>query len=276
MKNLVGNTLTVLILLMSCFFFAAALIVGAAQRNWKNEVAELTQRAETAERQVDDAKSKTGVQLKSIEREKVARAQQLANLFSEKRQSQDALEEESKLLKAAVEENQANQARLRESAARNLQLINELEAEQTENTQLKNNITEQFAKVKDLTQESFEQQTKIDRLELMLADLNADNAAKLKVMNLLGVTNEYVNKDIVPKLTATVAEIGQSRDTFAIKLGSDDGIRLNHEFDVYRGGGRYIGRARATLVKQDVAVLKSIRGLMKSNVQEGDYVTSKF
>ena len=276
MKNLVGNTLTLLILLMSCFFFAAALIVGAAQRNWKNAVAELTQRAETAERQVDDAKSKTGVQLKSIEREKVARAQQLANLFSEKRQSQDALEEESKLLKAAVEENQANQARLREAAARNLQLMNELEAEQTENTQLKNNITEQFAKVKDLTQESFEQQTKIDRLELMLADLSADNAAKLKVMNLLGVTNEYVNKDIVPKLTATVAEIGQSRDTFAIKLGSDDGIRLNHEFDVYRGGGRYIGRARATLVKQDVAVLKSIRGLMKSNVQEGDYVTSKF
>ena len=85
MKNLIGNALTVLILLMSCFFFAAALMVGAAQRNWKAEVAQLTTRAEAAERQVNDAKNGAKDQLMAIQREKVSRAQQIANLFSQKR-----------------------------------------------------------------------------------------------------------------------------------------------------------------------------------------------
>ena len=128
MKNLVGNALTVLILLMSCFFFAAALMVGAAQRNWKAEVAALTSRAEAAERQVNDAKSATGEQIKTIEREKVARAQQLAFLFSQNRQINQQLEERNKILKAEIESNQERLARLREAEARVAQQDKELEA----------------------------------------------------------------------------------------------------------------------------------------------------
>jgi septal ring factor EnvC (AmiA/AmiB activator) len=274
MKNLVGNALTVLILLMSCFFFAAALMVGAAQRNWKAEVTALQSRAEAAERQVNDAKSATGDQIKEIEREKVARAQQLANLFSQNRQISQQLEERNKALKVEVETNQEHLARLREAEARLAQQDKELAATKALNTDLKNNITEQFAKVKNLTQESFEQQTKLDALEQTIGDLNASLAGKSKIMNAIGVDDNYRTKDIVPKLTATVAEIGDSRDTLAIKLGSDDGIRIGHEFDIYRGK-RFIGRAKVTKVRQDVAVLKSIRGLMQSPVQEGDYVTSQ-
>ena len=142
------------------------------------------------------------------------------------------------------------------------------------NTDLKNNISAQFAKVKDLTQESFEQQTKIGTLEQTISDLSASLAVKTKIMTSLGVTDQFLTKDIVPKLTATVAEIGDNRNIFAIKLGTDDGINNGHEFDIYRGS-RFIGRAQVTLVRQDSAVLKSIKGLMESTVQEGDYVTSK-
>ncbi len=274
MKNLVGNALTVLILLMSCFFFAAALMVGAAQRNWKAEVAALQSRAEAAERQVNEAKSATGDQIKEIEREKVARAQQLAFLFSQNRQISQQLEDRNKAYKVEVESNQERLARLREAEARLAQQDKELAATKALNTDLKNNITEQFGKVKNLTQESFEQQTQLDMLERTVEDLNASLAGKTKIMNSLGIDDNYRTKDIVPKLTATVAEIGDSRDTLAIKLGSDDGIRVGHEFDIYRGQ-RFIGRAKVTKVRQDVAVLKSIRGLMQSPVQEGDYVTSQ-
>ncbi len=274
MKNLVGNALTVLILLMSCFFFAAALMVGAAQRNWKEEVAQLTSRAEAAERQVNEAKSATGVQVKTIEREKVARAQQLANLFSQNRQINQQLEERNKVLKAEIESNQERLARLREAEARLAQQDKELAAVKALNTDLKNNITEQFGKVKNLTQETFEQQTKLDTLEQLVGDLSADLAIKTKIMNSQGLDNNTLTAGFVPKLTATVAEIGDSRDTIAIKLGSDDGIRVGHQFDIYRGK-RFIGSALVTMVRQDVAVLKSIKGLMQSPVQEGDYVTSQ-
>ena len=274
MKNLIGNTLIVLILLMSVFFFAAALMVGAAQRNWKNEVAKLRSRAETAERQVNDGKDSIKEQLKTIEREKVARAQQLANLFSQNRQISQQLEERNKSLKAEIESNQERLARLREAEARLAQQDTELASLQTLNTDIKTSLREQFGKVKNLIQETFEQQTKIDTLNETVADLNSALAVKTKVMTHLGVDDNYRVRDIVPKLTAVIAEIGQTRKTFAIKLGSDDGVRGGHEFDIYRGS-RFIGRAQVLKVRPDIAILQSVEGFQESPIEEGDYVTSE-
>ena len=275
MKNLVGNTLIVLILLMSVFFFAAALMVGAAQRNWKAEVAALQSRAEAAERQVNDGKDSIKEQLKTIEREKVARAQQLANLFSQNRQIEQQLEERNKSLKAEIESNQARLARLREAEARLAQQDTELAALKTLNTEIKTSLTDQFAKVKNLTQESFEQQTKIDTLDQTVGDLNSALAIKTKILKALGKDDNFLTEGIVPKLTATISEIGQTRKTFAIKLGSDDGIRNGHQFDIYRAN-RFIGSAEVLKVKPDIAVLQTVAGLMQSPIQEGDYVTSEF
>ena len=274
MKNLVGNTLIVLILLMSAFFFAASLMVGAAQRNWKAEVAKLQSRAEAAERQINDGKDSIKEQLKTIEREKVARAQQLANLFSQNRQISQQLEERNKSLKAEIESNQERLARLREAEARLAQQDTELVTLKSLNTEMKTNLTEQFAKVTNLTQTNFEQQTKLDTLEQTIGDLNARLATNEKIMDKLGIGPNYLVKDIVPKLTATIAEIGQTRKTFAIKLGSDDGVRDGHQFDIYRGN-RFVGRAQVLKVRPDIAVLQAVEGLMNSPIQEGDYVTSE-
>ena len=274
MKNLVGNTLIVLILLMSAFFFAASLMVGAAQRNWKAEVAKLQSRAEAAERQINDGKYSIKEQLKTIEREKVARAQQLANLFSQNRQISQQLEERNKSLKAEIESNQERLARLREAEARLAQQDTELVTLKSLNTEMKTNLTEQFAKVTNLTQTNFEQQTKLDTLEQTIGDLNARLATNEKIMDKLGIGPNYLVKDIVPKLTATIAEIGQTRKTFAIKLGSDDGVRDGHQFDIYRGN-RFVGRAQVLKVRPDIAVLQAVEGLMNSPIQEGDYVTSE-
>ena len=274
MKNLIGNALTILILLMSCFFFAAALMVGAAQRNWKAEVSTLTARAQSAERQVNDAKSATGEQVKAIEREKVARAQQLANLFSQKRVLTEQLEERNAVLRAEIEASQERLTSLREAEARLKRQDKELEAIKIENTDLKNDLSAQFAKVTDLTQVSFEQQTQIDLLEQTTGDLRASLALRTKVMRANGLDEFSTVSHIVPKLTATIVEIGKSRTTFAIKLGSDDGIRVGHEFDVYRGN-RFIARGVVTKVREDISVLKLIEGFTKSPIAEGDYVTSQ-
>lgn len=274
MKNLIGNALTVLILLMSCFFFAAALMVGAAQRNWKAEVAALTTRAEAAERQVNDAKNATKEQLMLIEREKVARAQQLGNLFSQTRQLNEQLKERNEVLRGEIQSNQERLTRLREAEARLAAQDKELAAVKQLNTDLKNNIADQFAKVKNLTQETFEQQTKIDLLTQTVGDLNASLAVRTKIMNAEGLDVFQRVSHIVPKLTSTIAEIGTDRKTFAIKLGSDDGVRVGHQFDIYRGN-RFIARAEVTKVREDVAVMKLLDGFTQSPIKEGDYVTSE-
>jgi len=274
MKNLIGNTLIVLILLMSVFFFAAALMVGAAQRNWKAEVAKLQERAVAAERQINDGKDSIKEQLKTLEREKVARAQQLANLFSQNRQISQQLVERNKSLKAEIESNQERLARLREAEARLAQQDAEVAALKTLNTDVKTSLREQFAKVKNLTQDTFEQQTKIDTLTETVADLNSALAVKTKVLTHIGVDDNFRTRDIVPKLTAVIAEIGSTRKTFAIKLGSDDGIRGGHEFDIYRGD-RFIGRARVLKVRPDISILQTVTGLQTTPIEEGDYVTSE-
>jgi biopolymer transport protein ExbB/TolQ len=274
MKNLIGKALILLILLMSVFFFASALMVGAAQRNWKQEVTELRSRAEAAERSVNNAKASTTEQQKAIEREKVGRAQQLANLFSQNRQISEQLKDRVKRLNEEVAKTQEHLTQLREAEARVKQQDAELDSIRQLNIDLKTTLRDQFSKVKNLTQESFEQQTRIDTLTQTVGDLNASLAKKSRVMDSLGLDDNYPTKDIVPKITATIAEIGESRKTFAIKLGSDDGIREGHRFDIYRGS-RFIGRAEVTMIRQDVAVLKVIDGFMQSPIMEGDYVTSE-
>lgn len=274
MKNLIGNTLIVLILLMSVFFFAASLMVGAAQRNWKAEVSKLEGRAESAERQVNDGKQSITEQLKTIEREKVARAQQLANLFSQKRQIEQQLEERTKAYQAEVESNQERLASLREAERRLAQQDKELAAVKTLNTDLKNSLRDQFAKVKNLTQESFEQQTKLDSLGLTVAELNDNLAIKTKVMNALGVDDGFQTRDVVPKLTAVIVEVGSTGKTFAVKLGSDDGVREGHQFDIYRGR-RFVGRAQVVKARQDITIFKVLEGFMQSPIKEGDSVTSE-
>lgn len=274
MKNLIGNTLTILILLMSCFFFAAALMVGAAQRNWKAEVAELTTRAEAAERQVNDAKTGAKNQLITIEREKVARAQQIATLFSQKRQLEDQLAERNKVLNSEIEMSQSRMIELREAQARVKQQDTELEAIQVINTELKNDIAEKYRKVQNLMQETFEQQTKIELLTDTVEKWTAEVAVRKKIMDGAGLDVFHQVSHIVPKLTSTIAEIGQGGITFAILVGSDDGIRVDHEFDIYRGK-RFIARAIVTKVREDIAVLKLVEGLTQSPIREGDYVTSE-
>lgn len=274
MKNLIGNGLIILIFLMSCFFFAAALMVGAAQRNWKAEVADLTARAESAERQVNDAKSATGEQLKAIEREKVARAQQLANLFSQRRQLNEQLKERNEVLRAEIESNQERLTSIREAQARLKKLTQELAAEKAASTDLKNNISEQFAKVTELTKMLFEQQNQIEVLEQANADMTTKLSLSTKVLRTNGLDINQRTAGIVPKLTATIVQIGTGRKTFAIKLGSDDGIRGDHEFDIYRSN-RFIARAVVTKVREDIAVLKLVEGFTQSPIQEGDYVTSE-
>jgi DNA repair exonuclease SbcCD ATPase subunit len=271
--NLIGKILTLLILLMSIFFFATALILGAAQRNWKAEAAAMEARAAIAERQVNEAKSSTKEQLMIIEREKVARAAQIAVLNSQLAAAREQLDERTRLLREETKQSQERIVLLRESEARLAQQDDELKALRARNNELAVNIADQVATVKNLTLETFEQTTQIETLQKTIADLNSSLAKKTKVMNGLGVDDDYQIRDIVPKITAVVNEISDNGDFIAIKVGSDDGLRLGHVLDIYRND-RYIGRAEVTKVRPDISVLKALAGFMQSNVQEGDYVTS--
>ena len=81
--KLVGNILTVLILLMSAFFFAVAIMTVSTHRNWKQAAENLQTEYTTLNDKLQQAKSGSIQKEQSIIAEKVARAQQLAQLESQ-------------------------------------------------------------------------------------------------------------------------------------------------------------------------------------------------
>ncbi len=62
-----------------------------------------------------------------------------------------------------------------------------------------------------------------------------------------------------------------------ISIGSDDGLSLGHELDIYRttNGGQYLGRMQLVYVQADRAVGKVIQKSKNGIIQRGDYVTTK-
>jgi len=81
--NLLGKILTLLILVMSIFFLAIALMTSAAHRNWKVAASDLQEEYKAIQQQLTTAKTSTLEKEQFIQAEKVARAQQLAQLESQ-------------------------------------------------------------------------------------------------------------------------------------------------------------------------------------------------
>jgi hypothetical protein len=97
----------------------------------------------------------------------------------------------------------------------------------------------------------------------------------MKVMRANGLKPDSLTDHIVPPLDGVVTKIGQSRDLVAISMGTDDGIRVGHVFDVYRGD-RYIGKVTVTKTEFNVSVARTNKDFMQDIVREGDHVTSRF
>ena len=87
--NLMGKIFTLLIFLMSVVFLVVAVMVGASDRNWKQVAAEMNAKAQQAENSLSTIQTSTQKMEQTLERERVARALQLANLESQNKQYDD-------------------------------------------------------------------------------------------------------------------------------------------------------------------------------------------
>ena len=79
---------------------------------------------------------------------------------------------------------------------------------------------------------------------------------------------------IPPKIEAVVTAVGDNNATFAVAIGSDDGLRRGHEMDIYRSN-RHVGRGVVVLAQNNRSVLSIVKGMMNDIVREGDNVTTK-
>ena len=272
--NLMGKIFTFMIFLMSTVFLVVSIMVGASDRAWKEEAQAMQTRARTATSSIDLLKNETASLEKTLALAKVSRAQQLAHLQSQKTLAEEALAEKATQFN---EEQKKAQGFARELKVANERLAaqdNQLADLKANNKKLVDDIAAQFAENRNIEKVLFELTAKREQLLRKEADLAAQLAKLQKVMKARGLGENDLVASIAPKIEAVVTAVGDNNATFAVAIGSDDGLRRGHEMDIYRSN-RHVGRGVVVLAQNNRSVLSIVKGMMNDIVREGDNVTTK-
>jgi small-conductance mechanosensitive channel len=273
--NLMGKIFTLLIFFMSICFLVIAVMVGASHRNWKVQATVNKAEADKFRIAADSAKTKTGEMDKKLAAERAARAAQLAMLESQLKISIDQYNQKETQLKEELVISQERLRRMEQAEARLAQQDAEVSDLKSSNAKLAADIADKFSLVRSLTNQRYELQNQLDALQGLNKDLSADIAVRTKVMNHIGADKNMLTRHIVPKLDGVVTKTDDTAELVAIGLGTDDGLRIGHQMDVYRGD-KYIGKVTVTKTDFNVSVARIIKDFMQDNVREGDHVTSRF
>lgn len=276
--TLLGKVLTVLILVMSIVFMAFAVVVYATHTNWRDKVtgpngldAQVQSwRDKNQQLQVELERAKG-----TLAREQAARRFVIASLRTKLEDAEAALRDRVKefedLQGAHADLTQANQ-----TASMTLARL------QTEvgdlRSQLMNAIddrTVEFNEVVRLTDAMNSLQGVRDVLESRNNQLVAQNTRFKGHLDSLGVRAEDPIPDEPTKpLFGMVTDVSDG-NLIEISLGSDDGIRENHQLYVYRGD-TYLGRVIIRSTSADFALGEIVKEYNKSVlIRKGDSVATK-
>lgn len=270
--NLMGKIFTLLILLMSMVFLVVSVMVGASHRNWKDIASKNKASADRNQTLLQQAKSSSTAAEKKLNAERVSRTFQLAQLESQlavERQQRDAKE---KQLIDELAISQARLARMKEAEDRLAELDKEVARLKAENSTLINDVSAQRTAVVNLTNQVYAATGENARKDQLTRDLTEQLAKKTKVMKANGLRDDALTSHIPPKLDGVIQRV--SDEIVVVSLGTDDGLRVGHVLDIYRGD-RYVGKATVTIAKFDKSAARISADFRQDVVREGDIVTTK-
>ncbi|MBX3419365.1 MAG: hypothetical protein KF851_17300 [Pirellulaceae bacterium] len=274
--NLLGKILVAFILVMSICFMVLAVMVGASQRNWKQQAQTNKQVADTYRRTITDIKTRSTELETLIETEKVARQQQLQQLFSQLEVEKSNRDAAIKQLTEKIVENERLQQNVSTVQARLTQQEREVESLRDTNRNLVTDITAKRTEVIELTNLFNQTKQTLESLELRVMDMTSVVAKQEKVMRSAGLTVDSLTDHIPSKVDGVIVEVSRIRDAenIVVSLGVDDGIREGHTMDIFRGD-RFIGKAVVVKSEHDRSILRVAPEYRQATVREGDHVTTR-
>jgi len=287
--NLIGKIFTVVILVFSLVFMAMAVAVYATHKNWKAEIeapanspgkpkgclkaqlAEKEQERAKKDKELKDAKD-------AAEREKEALVQAAARLENENKK----LEKEVGETKITLDNLKVSESKAVGAAA---DATNQTTVLRADVEKLKADIRtaqqerdDYFKKMVEATDKMNEAAAELKRARKQNLDL-AEQAGKLEavLLKIGGNRDPAFYEKWPPKVDGVVTSVS-GRDLTTISLGSDDGIRPGHFFEVSRIAGgtpTYVGRIEVIRTDANQSVCKVDPNYQKSLVQKDDRVDSK-
>lgn len=271
--TLVGKIFTVLIFVMSIVFMAFSIMVFATHTNWRTMSEGLKKKLTQQEQLYAQAKGEHDKTKRDLAQEQASRRQALAAMQTKFKASQDALD--AKTAQLIQKESQLNEAAaaLKSNEDRLTALADEL----TKNRQLLKTAQQErddiFLQVVALTDKFNQSETTRLDLDRRNSQLVAQSADMERVMKAHGLTVETLTAHIPPKVEGIVMDVGQS-DLIEISIGHDDGLKIGHTLDVYRGNN-YLGRIVIRKTAPDRAVGQVVKELKRGQIKKGDHVTTK-
>lgn len=278
----VGKILVMIIMAFALFFLAISTVVFTTSKNWKDEAASLKKSMSELQSQKTAAEAKLAeaeAASKRAEDEKAQMVEQLnAQIASIEQKNQLAQQELTEQREAATRAEQQVQVALNESAA------SLAEAQQLRG--LLSQVQDQANKFQ-LAQQDLD--ARILELERMLAVAQDNNRELLERVGLYSnVIRRAGLSDDVRRLRGVttgpppdfkegqVLEVDPTNRRVVISVGSDDGLVVGHELELFRTQptAEYLGRIRVDIVEPDRAVGTVIGGTVQGKkIQEGDLVS---
>jgi hypothetical protein len=282
--TLVGKIFTVLIFVMSIVFMSFAVMVFATHKNWKEyadntdtsggKVLGLKQKLENLEAVKKQADEQLAKLKDDLANEQAARKQALAALQSQLTQALSKLATQQAEYDRLLADNTTATQTAKDAQGRLTALEAENLARREELRTIQKDLDSKFAEVVTLT----DQLNQAESLKALLDERNKEAAFQMAQMKMVmdrhGLTVDSLVSHIPPKVDAVVLEVSE-KDLVEISIGSDDGIKVGHSMEVYRGN-TYLGRIIIRRVTGDRAVGQLVKELQRGQIKKGDRVTTKF
>ncbi len=280
--TLLGKVFMFIILLLSGIFFSLALAINASHTNWRD--------AATGPNGYQAQIKKLGVTIQElkaeIERsqnilaaEQAARRGALASLQTQLSEAQGKLaEKEGELLKLG-----SSLSTLTDTLKTSTLELSRLTSENDEIKKLNDATIQdrntQRAKVISLTDEYNSLQSVFADAKAQEDQLRDENTALEARVNIMRSTLVKAGikedpDDAPPEgLNGQVLAVGRE-NMVEVSLGRDDGVKVDHEFDVFRGA-QYLGKIRILQTRDDKSIGGIIKAYHKGPIQQGDKVAAK-
>jgi hypothetical protein len=272
--TLVGKIFTMLILVLSIVFMSFSMMVFATHKNWKTTAAKLQTDLGAANTALKDAKELLEREKMELAREQAARKAALAALQVRATRAEETLSAKQNELTtlagshskatAAAEEAQRRLATLEDETKK---LRDDLRGAQKKTDQM-------FLTVVDLTDKLNQAESLRQNLEEVNTQATQQMSQMKMVLDRNGLTADSLIAHIPPKVDGVVLEMSE-RDLMEISIGADDGLKIGHSLDVYRGN-QYLGRIVIKKTNPDRAVGQVMKELQRGQIKPGDRVTTKF
>src|SRR5262245_50178312 len=262
--SLVGKIFTMLILIMSVVFMAFAMMVFATHKNWKATAAGLQTKLTAADQANRDAKELLTRVQNELAREQAARKAALAALQVRASGAEIRLTAKEKELgdltaahSQATQTAKEAQSRLATLEDETKRLRDDLRGEQTK-------VNQAFLTVVDLTDKLNQAESVRENLEEVNTQATKQMSQMKQVLDPHALRPDTLVTHIPAKVEGIVKEV--KKNMVEISIGADDGLKVGHALDVYRGN-QYLGRIVIKKTEPDRAVGQIMKELQRGQIK---------